>query len=72
MDKEKGDCWYLHTNELECKSCNQIFTTKTDVMNHRKDEHEDEVPLCNDNKEGKIVLDAGAGLATEKIPVQHL
>ena len=66
MDEEKGKCWYLHTNEkilsnencneFECKSCDKIFISKSDVMNHRKEKHEDKVPLCNDIKDGKVCL----------------
>ena len=64
MNEEKGGCWYLHTNEkihlnqtqneFDCKSCNKIFKSKSEVMNHRKEKHEDEVPLCNDIKDGKV------------------
>ena len=64
LNEEKGKCWYLHRhdkissnenyNEFECESCNQIFKTKSEVMSHRKDKHEEEVPLCNDYKQGKV------------------
>ena len=63
MDSDKGDCWYLHKivetnsneakNGFECKSCDKTFKTRSEVMNHRKEQHEDEVPLCNEIKEGK-------------------
>ena len=66
MDEEKGKCWYLHTNEkilsnencneFECKSCDKIFISKSDVINHRKEKHEDKDPLCNDIKDGKVCL----------------
>ena len=63
ISEDKGKCWYLHqdidkhstdtTDEFDCKSCEKKFKTRYEVMNHRKDEHEDEVPLCKDFVEGK-------------------
>ena len=60
-DKEK--CWYLHKDtidlsndtkyDFDCKSCEKNFTSKNEVMNHRKDDHEDEVPPCKDFVAGK-------------------
>ena len=65
MNSEKGGCWYLHPNiyimesnskssgSVECKSCDKTFISICDVMTHRKQQHEEEVPTCNSIKEGK-------------------
>ena len=63
MDPNKGNCWYLHENfennsneaknNFYCKGCEKTFNTKSGVMNHRKEEHEEEVPLCKEIKEWK-------------------
>ena len=65
-DKEK--CWYLHqdvintsndtdeNNAFNCKSCEKKFKSRYEVMNHRKEYHEDEVPPCKDFVEGRNCL----------------
>ena len=64
MNEEQGGCWYLHSqskaqphiepsDHFNCSYCENLFKTKSDVMQHRLKQHEDEVPICNSVKEGK-------------------
>ena len=37
----------------ECTICEEMFVTKSEVMMHKKTQHEESVPLCYKFKEGK-------------------
>ena len=50
-------CWWNHAEKqegtIECHICNNIFTSRANMMSHRKREHKDLVKICsqfqNDN-----------------------
>ena len=49
-------CWFLHevdgiislqeATTFKCKHCDKVFQTRLGFMNHRKDEHSENVPAC--------------------------
>ena len=64
MDEKKGRCWYLHKSikspqntesceDFTCSFSDNDFKTKSEVMQHRIKEHEEEVPICNSIKDGR-------------------
>ena len=65
MNSEKGGCWYLHieatsmpinknhNDSFPCTNCDNIFKSLNEVMKHRLQYHEEEVPECTSSKEGK-------------------
>ena len=64
---EDDECWWKHqatlskdqkySNDLEkehdCTVCEEMFLTKSQMMIHKKMEHEELVPICNSFKRGK-------------------
>ena len=58
-------CWYNHNNEIlnqnhesqkeeiKCNICDLSFTSKADLLKHRKIEHIEHVPICRTIKLGK-------------------
>ena len=65
MNGENGGCWYLHINAttstknhsindiFPCTNCDNTFKSLNEVMKHRLQHHEEEVPECSSIKEGK-------------------
>ena len=59
---KKGDkeCAFDHTpdsnkpSEFTCTVCKELFSTKSQVLNHRKTSHPEKVPMCRSFKEGVI------------------
>lgn len=61
------ECWYDHSdtvvqekssgveNELKCKTCSQMFISKSQLLKHRKQQHEETVPICRMFREGNLV-----------------
>ena len=59
-------CWYSHDDEsdpqsdsfesvsITCKVCQNSFSSKSQLLKHRKSEHKETVPMCREIKEGKI------------------
>ena len=51
-------CWWRHDDSKDDKSsfccyiCEKTFTSRTDMMNHRKKYHTDMVPKCNQFERG--------------------
>ena len=56
-------CWFIHSKsspnlspqmveQYKCGFCDDIFKSKSDFMNHRKQKHEKSVPACRDNVNG--------------------
>ena len=68
INGEKVGCWYLHkqataitgspniSDNLPCTNCDNIFKSPPEVMKHRLQHHEEEVPEANSIKEGKPCL----------------
>ena len=62
---EASECWWKHGSNTqkvsthiqeknkECTISEEMFVTKSEVMMHKKMQHEDSVPLCYKFKEGK-------------------
>ena len=54
--KGEKDCAYDHTsiqetsNAFKCTVCNELFPTKSQVLNHRKNNHPEKVPMCKSIK----------------------
>ena len=56
-------CWYDHsegtsiqnrkekTDKNKCKACEEMFSSKSQLLTHRKEEHPEIVPLCKSIKE---------------------
>ena len=65
---DSDTCWYRHEEQLvndlehqdktenECKDCEQKFQSKSDLMKHRKMEHQNRVSRCRDYLQGKCDL----------------
>ena len=51
---ENETCWYIHTKTSEnnkvtifkCSLCDKVFKVKPDLMNHKKQDHRKNIPLC--------------------------
>ena len=58
--KGEKECAFDHTpskendNNYKCSVCSEMFPTKSQVLNHRKNNHPNKVPLCNSIKNGGI------------------
>ena len=62
---EGKECWYDHsdgistqnrrenTEKNKCKTCEEMFNSKTQLLTHRKEEHPETVPECKSIREGK-------------------
>ena len=62
---ESSECWWKHRVEApltstnsqdkdeECTICEEMFVTKSEVMMHKKSQHEESVPVCYKFKGGK-------------------
>ena len=61
---ETNECWWKHKDSPqvatnlkekteECTICEEMFLTKSEVMMHKKSQHEESVPVCYKLKEGK-------------------
>ena len=51
------ECWFSHDQskpleEFKCAICESKFTSKFDLMHHRKKEHGRKVPKCKNEKNG--------------------
>ena len=49
---EDKRCWFLHLKNNEsfkCNICDQTFVTKSQFMQHRKNEHKTMVQICKNN-----------------------
>ena len=56
-------CWYSHKkdksnndkimNDLTCKHCGEKFSHKSDLMKHRKHNHENKIAICREYVKGK-------------------
>ena len=44
-----------HSDQIKCRNCGDVFTTKWNLMNHRKNEHLNIVAQCRNYLEGKCV-----------------
>ena len=52
-----NECWFSHDQskpleEFKCAICESKFTSKFDLMHHRKKEHGRKVPKCKNEKNG--------------------
>ena len=59
-------CWYDHsegiskqnsrekTDETKCKTCEDMFDSKTQLLTHRKEEHPETVPECKSIRENTV------------------
>ena len=64
-DEGPNGCWWRHSSDSsntklttqrttnECNVCETTFTNKYDMMMHKKNNHEESVPLCRNMRNGK-------------------
>ena len=49
-------CWFIHDtekmSEYPCNQCEKVFSTQTDIMEHRKKEHKQHVQFCRNENNG--------------------
>ena len=67
-DTGPNGCWWKHGQNTSksknfeakygqtCNICNEDFRTKSDVMIHKKNKHEEKVPFCKDLKNGSCTF----------------
>ena len=58
------ECWYNHSQEntggsnqssvenYRCTNCEDVFTSRSNMMNHRKNVHSNTIPKCRDYEKG--------------------
>ena len=58
---DENSCWFRHSSkndetnsrDFKCIICDQIFLTKNHFMKHRKEVHENLIPKCKNQSNGK-------------------
>ena len=59
------ECWYDHTDSIQnadnsacqdykCKNCEDKFSSKSQLLTHRKEKHQETVPECYSVKENRL------------------
>ena len=64
-ERSGEECWWKHADEgptynigthnksVSCNICDELFTSKGLLMNHKKKEHIESVPVCRDFQKGR-------------------